>query len=799
MAIASPALSLTGLTDAEADRRRGAGQGNNAAIPEGRTYWEIFRRNAFTPLYAVLLLVAGLLLAVGLQVDALVTAGPIVVYVGIGVGQEVRAKRQLDQISLLTRPRARVVRDGVLRDADPSEVVLGDLLEVRAGDQLPLDARIVAGALEVDESFITGESEFQLRGPDAHLRSGVIVAAGTATVEVERVGLESYASQLLLQARRYRDEATPLQRDVNRATILIVSLVLAVSVLVAVGFIRLGADLMAPTTLRAAAVLVALVPQGLAMMIMVTYTVGAVRIAAHGALVQRLAAVEAMSRVDTLCLDKTGTITSRLMRLAEAVPIAPHDDAELRHLGGVLAASAATASPSTDALRRPDAAAEPVIEEVPFRSARRWSGLRLAGASPGTYLLGAPEKLFSVLPPETVDRLREPALAMAARGLRVLLLARGVGEATLRDGAGEAVLPAPLEPIGLLGLVEELRPHAAETLREFAATGVELRILSGDDPTTVAAVAASVGFPATDAIHGETLASVADGQLAAAIGRARIIGRIEPELKARVVRALRSAGRFVGMIGDGVNDILALKQAQLGIAMGSGTSAARGVSDIILLQDSFDLLPRVVVEGRRIVAGMRTTLFLLLSRTGYMLLILAGAGLLALPFPFTPRTNSALALITVGLPTLLIVFWVGPARPPRNLLRATASFAVPVAIAVAALCLPIYAAYLGRGAEEARTALTSTAVLCGIGVLTLLPGERDRRLAALVVGMVLLYALILAVPLFRSFFELAPLPLTELALLTGIAAAWTVAAHAVRRTVAYRLIPRLMRALRRPR
>lgn len=206
-----------------------------------------------------------------------------------------------------------------------------------------------------------------------------------------------------------------------------------------------------------------------------------------------------------------------------------------------------------------------------------------------------------------------------------------------------------------------------------------------------------------------------------------------------------------------------------------------------------------MVEGRRIVAGMRTTLFLLLSRTGYMLLILAGAGLLALPFPFTPRTNSALALITVGLPTLLIVFWVGPARPPRNLLRATASFAVPVAIAVAALCLPVYAAYLGRGAEEARTALTSTAVLCGIGVLTLLPGERDRRLAALVVGMVLLYALILAVPLFRSFFELAPLPLGELALLTGIAAAWTLAAHAVRRTVAHRLTPRLMRALRGPR
>lgn len=799
MAIAIPALPLTGLTDAEADRRRGAGQGNNAPIPEGRTYWEIFRRNAFTPLYAVLLLVAGLLLAVGLQVDALVTAGPIVVYVGIGVGQEVRAKRQLDQISLLTRPRARVLRDGVLRDADPSEVVLGDLLEVQAGDQLPLDARIVAGELEVDESFITGESEFQLRGPEAHLRSGVIVAAGTATVEVERVGLESYASQLLLQARRYRDEATPLQRDVNRATILIVSLVLAVSVLVAVGFIRVGADLMAPTTLRAAAVLVALVPQGLAMMIMVTYTVGAVRIASHGALVQRLAAVEAMSRVDTLCLDKTGTITSRLMRLAEAVPIAPHDEAGLRHLAGVLAASAATASPSTDALRRPDVAAEPVVEEVPFRSARRWSGLRLAGASPGTYLLGAPEKLFTVLPPEIVDGLREPAQAMAARGLRVLLLARGAGAATLRDGAGEAVLPAPLEPIGLLGLVEELRPHAEETLREFAATGVELRILSGDDPTTVAAVAGSVGFPATDAIHGETLASVADGQLAATIGRARIIGRIEPELKARVVRALRGAGRFVGMIGDGVNDILALKQAQLGIAMGSGTSAARGVSDIILLQDSFDLLPRVVVEGRRIVAGMRTTLFLLLSRTGYMLLILAGAGLLALPFPFTPRTNSALALITVGLPTLLIVFWVGPARPPRNLLRATASFALPVAIAVAALCLPVYAAYLGRGAEEARTALTSTAVLCGIGVLTLLPGERDRRLAALVVGMVLLYALILAVPLFRSFFELAPLPLSELALLTGIAAAWTVAAHAVRRTVAHRLIPRLMRALRRPR
>lgn len=797
MARTNPALALRGLTEAEAARRRAVGQGNDVPIPAGRTYWEIFRRNAFSPLYAVLLAVAALLVAVGLHVDALVTAGPIIVYVIVGVGQEVRAKLQLDRISLLTRPRARIVRDGVVREADPAEVVLGDLLEVRAGDQLPLDGRIVSGELEVDESFITGESEYQPREVGAHLRSGVIVAAGSGILEVEAVGLASYASQLLLQARRHRDEATPLQRDISRATLLIVSLVLVVSMPVAYAFLRLGADLLAPTTLRAAAVLVALVPQGLAMMIMVTYTVGALRIAAHGALVQRLAAVEAMSRVDTLCLDKTGTITSRVMRLAETLPAPLHGEAELRHVAGVVAASATTATPSTDALRRSDASPQPVLDEVPFRSGRRWSALRLAGVAPGTYLLGAPERLFTAIPQEEAEPLREPALAMAGRGLRVLLLARADDGAALRDADGKVALPAPLQPIGLLGLGEELRLHAAETLRDFAAAGVELRILSGDDPITVAAVAGSVGFPATGVVHGAALAGLDDAQLPAAVSGARIIGRIEPELKARVVRALREAGRFVGMIGDGVNDILALKQAQLGIAMGSGTSAARGVSDIVLLRDGFDLLPRVVVEGQRIVAGMRATLFILLARTGYMLLILAGAGLLALPFPFTPRTNSALALITVGIPTLLIVFWVRPARPPRDLLRATASFAVPVAIAVAALCLPIYAAYLDRGAELARTALTSTAVLCGLGVLTLLPGGRDRRLAMLVTGMIGLYALILSIPFLRSFFELASIPLTDLAILVGVVAAWTVAAHAARRTVAHRLIPRLARAIRR--
>jgi len=811
---ARPVSSPIGLSEAEALRRRAAAQGNNVEIPAGQTYWEIFRRNAFSLLYFVLIAVAALLVAVGLPIDALVTAGAIVVYVGVGVWQEVRAKRQLDKIALLVVPRVRLIRDGVERAAAPWEVVVGDLLHVKAGDQVPLDGSIVEGELEVDESLLTGESEYVPRVAGQVLLSGSVVGAGRATYLVEKVGLDSYANRLLVQARRYRNEATPLQRDVSRATAFIVTLTLLLSVPVAISFLLSPGGIGSPEAVQAAAVLVGLVPQGLAMMIMVTYTLGALRLARRGALVQRLAAIEAMSRVDTLVLDKTGTITSRRMDLVAVVPVDSSDggDASVRRIAGRVAASASVESPSTEAIVRAlGGEAQTVVEEVPFRSGRRWSALRIAGRDAGSYVLGAPDALRSAI--EEANPAAYPgkeAGELAGRGLRVLLLARAPSDATYRDGDGATRLPEPLVPLGLLALSEEIRPEAAATLRAFARSGVELRILSGDDPATVGAIAAEVGLPGANApARGSDLAGLSDAELTVAAQRATVIGRIDPDLKARVIRALRRAGQFTGMIGDGVNDIVALKQAQLGIAMGSGTAAARGVSDLVLLNDDFDLLPSVVVEGRRIVVAMQATLYLLLTRTGYMLVLLLAAAVFGLVFPFTPRTNAAQALVTVGLPTIVISVWVRPAKAPRHLLRSTAAFAAPAAVAVAVLALPVYLIYLPTSVALARSAIATITILCGIGLLTLLPSgdpggdaavepvQSQQRLWILVVAMVGLYLLILGVPLLRGFFGLVPMELRDLAILAGAAILWTALLHLARRSRLRRLALSGLSRLRR--
>jgi cation-transporting ATPase E len=337
---------------------------------------------------------------------------------------------------------------------------------------------------------------------------------------------------------------------------------------------------------------------------------------------------------------------------------------------------------------------------------------------------------------------------------------------------------------------------------------VELRVLSGDDPRTVGAVAAAVNLaPAAATANGDELAELDDTALGVAVGTAMVIGRVDPRLKARIVRALRSGGRFVAMIGDGVNDILALKEAQLGIAMGSGSSAARGVSDLILMRDDFDLLPSVVLEGRRIVVSMQATLYLLLARTGYLLLLLLVTSLLGLALPLTPRTNAALALTTVGIPIIVIALWVRPARAPRHFLRSTAAFAAPAAIAVLALSLPVYLLYQSSGVAVARTALTTITVFCGLGLISLLPGGGEApqrgpapgqsRLWALVAAMAALYGLILWVPLLRSVFELEPMGLADLGLMIGAAALWTAALHLIGRSRLRALPAALLRRVTR--
>ncbi len=537
-----------GLSEAEADARRARGEGNAYRPSTSRTYWEILRQNSYPGINGILVGVSILLLLFGMVVEALLTAGPVLANIGIGVAGESRAKRKLDRIALLSRPQARVIRESEERGIDPAEVVLGDLLVARRGDQVVLDGTLVGdGRVELDESLLTGESDAVSKEAGDPVLSGTAVISGAAVFEVTSVGAASFANRLLAEAKRVGDERTPLQREIAATIWAVAALVLLAVVPVAIALAALPDGFSSTQTLTAAAVLVTLVPQGLAIMVTVTYATGALRISHLGALVQRQNAVESMARVDTLCMDKTGTLTTQRIWYAGADVLGDHDPEDVAATLGSMAASTTATNRTTEAIAAAcPGLARTVTEEIPFASERRWSGLRFADGE--AWLIGAPTVLLPRPARATEDGRETPdggadeavgvpgsvgtpgalasdsadpgevatrAAAIAAEGVRVLLLARAPAAAALRDAEGRPVLPADLAPVALLRFGEELRPDVREILAGFARAGIELKVISGDDPATVEALARRVGLGvAGEAASGPALAALGDPQAA---------------------------------------------------------------------------------------------------------------------------------------------------------------------------------------------------------------------------------------------------------------------------------------------
>ncbi len=804
-----PGPAVKGLSETEAVRRYDAGEGNRLQAKAGRSYAAIVWQATFVPINLVLFAVSGALVVLGLPIDAGLTALPVLGNIVVSAAMEASAKWRLDRLRILSTPTATVVRDGTERSIDPSRLVRGDVLPVKRGDQVVLDAEIVDGEIEVDESLLTGESDPVVRHVGDALLSGSVCVSGSGLIRVTRVGLESYANQLTAQAQSMRAERTPLQRGVDRLIAVTTILVVLVSLVVAVSS-RMGAGQTATEIAQAAAVLVALVPQGLAIMVTVTYATAAFRISRAGALVQRINSVESMSRVDTLVLDKTGTITAPHFQLREVLPVGI-DQAALTPLVEVVATRMPPGDRIGDALRKwlaglretePPAAASAssdvgpaatVVDVVPFSSARRWSGVAEA-ATRRSVVLGAPEVVLS---PAAEPALTETVEDWTRSGLRVVVLAQG--STPLRDEAGQPALSTALSPVAVFGFAEEIRPDAKATLQAFEDAGVAIKVVSGDNPRTVAHIAQEAGLEGAEAAaaNGPDLAAMDDRALRESVERSIVVGRVEPALKARIVQALRDGGRYVGMIGDGVNDILGLKSAQLGIAMESGSGASRAVADIVLLDDRFAVLPKAVAEGRKIVDGMLGSSALLLARTFYMLLIVLGAAIGGLAFPFTPRNNSLLALVTVGLPSMVVVAWARPVQSPPDFVRTTLRFSVPAAIAVTVVALPVYAYYLAHTGSVAiaQSALITITTFCGTLLIPILaPSNRsgavgrarfrdlDWRPTVLALAMAALFGALMALPLARWFYEVEPIPVADAVRLGLIAIAWALAVFLARRS-----------------
>ena len=675
--------SIQGLTEQQAQAKRAQGLGNNVDQSSGRSYWDIARANLFTLFNNILFVIGIALISMGRVNDAITSVGIGLVNACISTIQEIRAKRQLDQISLLTRPRVVVVRDGQEKEVDPSEIVQDDVLRVAAGDQIVVDGAVVGdGLLEMDESLLTGEPNLIRKAAGDKLLSGSFCVTGAGYFVAEEVGAASFANKLTATARQMNIIETPLQKKINLLVKLVMLLVAVFSILI------LAASLLAGLSnirlVQIAAVLTGQVPYGLFLMIVVAYALGAAKVGRQGALVQQTNAVESLSNIDVLCTDKTGTLTANRLLFNDVFPLGHESADAIKQALGDFARSAGSRNQTSEAiLAGTTGGALPVADEVAFASARKWSALAFEQAERrGVYVLGAIEMLQPYLAKDTAapaTQLARQMQAWAEQGLRVLLFAHAPDVTTLHNAAGEPTLP-PLTPLALVSLSDELRPKVKETIADFIAMGIQLKVISGDSPHTVAALAKQAGLPNDiKLVSGPQLAAMSPAEFDQAASEATIFGRISPEQKEGLVDSLLRQGHYVAMMGDGVNDVLSLKKASLGIAMQSGSSATRNVADMVLLNDSFEALRPAFSEGRRIISGMSSALFLFLARSLTTTLLIIAVTMVGLSFPFDPA-QVALTTFTVGIPAFFLTLWAKPRSGEPNILLNLVRFVIPVAL-----------------------------------------------------------------------------------------------------------------------
>ena len=750
-------LERSGLNADQIQERRAAELTNTVAHESSRSIWAIVRANVFTLFNTVLGICLTLVLVVGDWRDALF--GFIVLAnIAIGVVQEYRAKRTLDKLAVLHAPLARVLRAGKEAEIAVAEVVQDDVLQLRTGDQIPADAVILAAeALEIDESLLTGESDPVNKTTGAMALSGSAVVAGYGTARVHRVGAESYASALTAEARRFSLVNSEIRNSINRIILYIAWALIPIMLLVVNGqMIAQGGWAAAAASgawrvavVSAVASIVAMIPEGLVLLTSISFGMAAVTLARQQVLVQELPAVEGLARVDMVCLDKTGTLTEGTMEWAGTKVFAAVAGWE-QVLAWQGAHPNANATSAALAAQYGEVPAKRPTAEVPFSSALKFSSVTFGnGPVAGEWVLGAPELVL------VGDRHREAldaSFEASGRGLRAVVLAH-------RPEAGEGELQA----VALLTFREKVRPDAAKTLQYFREQGVDLKIISGDNPRTVAIVARDVGFDfAGEGYDARELPGDQDA-IADVLERESVLGRVTPEQKKSIVLALQSRGHVVAMTGDGVNDALALKHADMGIAMGSGAAATKAVSRLVLLDGKFSHLPSVVAEGRRVIANVERVANLFLTKTTYAIIISIAIGILMWRYPFLPRQLSIVSSMTIGIPAFFLALLPNNRRYQPGFLKRTLMFAIPSGTIVAACIMGVYSfarafpnSPLGseEAVREAQTAATMTVLLVALWVLGTLARPFDKWRALLVTAMVAGLVLVMALPFARNFFAL---------------------------------------------
>ncbi|WP_431980197.1 HAD-IC family P-type ATPase [Streptomyces qinglanensis] len=784
----SARVRAQGLTGAEVAERIARGEVNDVPPRTSRSAADIVRANVFTRFNAIIGVLFLVILVVGPVQDSLF-GFVIIANTGIGIVQELRAKRTLESLAVLGETRPRVRRDGRSTEVPTERIVLGDLVELRPGDKCVVDGDLAeADGLEVDESLLTGEADPVLKHPGDQVMSGSFVVAGSGAFTATQVGGAAYAARLAEEAGRFTLVHSELRGGISTLLKYITWMMVPAAIGLILSQLVVEHSDPAEAVRRMVAGIVPMVPEGLVLLTSVAFAIGVVRLGREHCLVQELPAIEGLARVSVVCLDKTGTLTEGGMDVAEVRPLDGTDPARiaqvLRALGGAEPHPNASLQAIVEAYPPlPDGAGRwRTTAALPFSSARKYSGAAFAepGGERSTWLLGAPD----VLLPDG-DRALAEAARLDREGLRVLLLAQtsggpdgptAPGGLEAADGGLEAADGGPPEarPAALVVLEQRLRPDAAATLGYFAEQHVATKVISGDNAVSVGAVAAKLGLPGAGLPLDARALSADRPERARQVAGGTVFGRVSPQQKQEMVGDLQAAGHTVAMTGDGVNDVLALKDADIGVCMGSGSEATKAVAQIVLLDDSFATLPSVVAEGRRVIGNIERVATLFLTKTVYSVLLALLVVCWQVPYPFLPRHLTLLSSLTIGIPAFFLALAPNRERARPHFVRRVLHYALPSGLIASAATFGTYLLarhhYSGPGSLTAETsAATLTLFLVAMWVLAIVARPWTWWRVALVLTMGAAFLAVLAAPPLQRFFALN---------LVGTAVPWTAVAVA---------------------
>lgn len=748
-------MNTTGLSSAEVAERIAAGQTNVAETKTSRSFSEIFRANVFTRFNAVLGALFVVVIFAGSIADGLF-GFPLIANSAIGIIQEWIAKRKLDRLAFMHAPTATVVRDGKPIDVHTDEVVLGDLIVLRAGDQIPADGTVVDGTgLEVNEANLTGEMDAVPKDSGDQVMSGTIVTAGIGRFVAESVGTDAYVHRISAEAKVFTRASSEIQDSINRLLKYITWVLVVAAPLQVWSQFRLDdVDNWRDSAIRAVGGLVGLVPEGLVLLTTLAFLSAALKLTREQVLVQELPAVEGLARVNVVCIDKTGTITTGNIVFEGIEILGSTDEVTVRAALGALADDPAannTLSTIGDAVHPPTDWIPGAL--VPFDSSRKWKANAYEGR--GTWYLGAPEMLAS-----NNAALLSRVAEHADTGRRVMLVAHSSITAPTTE------LPSDLSAVAIVMLREEVRDDAAETLAYFRQQGVRVIVISGDNPHTVGAIARTVGIEVNEPIDARTMGTTVE-EITESLKRGNVFGRVTPEQKRTVVQALQEQGEVVAMTGDGVNDALALKRADIGIAMDNGAPATKAVAQLILLDGRFSHLPSVLAEGRRVIGNVERVANLFLAKNAMSLVAIVGAAVAGIQFPILPRHMTLLSTVTIGIPAFILALGPNPKRYVPGLLRRVLSFAVPAG-AIAGVAVVTANAVSD---DHSGTGATLAALMSFFAILFILSRPLKGWKMALLLSMIGLAVLAFMLPLGTDFFEfnLNVTLLTRSAIVGGVA------------------------------